>query len=95
MVKLVLVRHGQSVWNLENKFTGWTDVDLSEKGINEAKEAGRILREKGFHFDLGFTSVLKRAETTLDYILKDMGEENIEVRRSWKHLVSNWIHACG
>lgn len=84
MVKLVLVRHGQSVWNLENKFTGWTDVDLSEKGINEAKEAGRILREKGFHFDLGFTSVLKRAENTLDYILKEMGEENIEVRRSWK-----------
>ena len=84
MIKLVLVRHGQSVWNLENKFTGWTDVELSEKGVNEAKEAGRILKEKGFHFDLGFTSVLKRAENTLDYILKEMGEENIEIRRSWK-----------
>ena len=73
MQKLVLVRHGQSVWNLENKFTGWTDVPLSEKGIEEAKEAGRILKEKDFHFDIAFTSVLKRAEDTLDYILKEMG----------------------
>ena len=84
MLKLVLVRHGQSLWNLENKFTGWTDVPLSEKGIEEAKEAGRILKEKDFHFDIAFTSVLKRAEDTLDYILKEMGEENIEIRRSWR-----------
>ena len=84
MIKLVLVRHGQSVWNLENKFTGWTDVELSKQGILEAKEAGKILKEKGFSFDLAFTSVLKRAEDTLGYILKEMGEENIEIRRSWK-----------
>lgn len=84
MIKLVLARHGQSVWNLENKFTGWTDVPLSEKGIEEAKEAGRILKEKDFHFDIAFTSVLKRAEDTLDYILKEMGEEDIEIKRSWK-----------
>ena len=84
MIKLVLVRHGQSMWNLENKFTGWTDVELSEQGIQEAKEAGKILKEKGFHFDLAFTSVLKRAEDTLDYILKEMGEEDIEIKRSWK-----------
>ena len=84
MIKLVLVRHGQSEWNLENKFTGWTDVSLSPKGVEEAKEAGRVLKEKGFHFDLGFTSELKRAKDTLDYILKEMGEENIEIRRSWK-----------
>ena len=84
MVKLVLVRHGQSMWNLENKFTGWTDVELSPKGIAEAKEAGKVLKEKGFSFDLAFTSVLKRAEDTLRYILKEMNEENIEIKRSWK-----------
>ncbi len=84
MKKLVLVRHGQSQWNLENKFTGWTDVPLSEKGIEEAKEAGKALKEKGFHFDLAFSSVLKRAEDTLYYILKEMEEENIKVKKSWK-----------
>ena len=84
MIKLILVRHGQSMWNLENKFTGWTDVELSEQGIKEAKEAGKILKEKGFHFDLAYTSVLKRAEDTLDYILKEMGEKNIEIKRNWR-----------
>ena len=84
MIKLVLVRHGQSEWNLENRFTGWTDVDLSPKGVEEAKEAGRILKEKGYTFDIGFTSVLKRAENTLGYILNEMDEEDIEVKRSWK-----------
>lgn len=84
MIKLVLVRHGQSMWNLENKFTGWTDVELSPKGIAEAKEAGKVLKEKGFSFDLAFTSVLKRAEDTLRYTLKEMNEENIEIKRSWK-----------
>ena len=61
MLKLILVRHGQSVWNLENKFTGWTDVELSSKGIEEAKEAGVVLREKEYHFDLAFTSVSKKS----------------------------------
>jgi len=84
MLKLVLVRHGQSEWNLENKFTGWTDVELSEQGVNEAIEAGKVLKEKGFHFDIGYTSVLKRAEHTLDYILKEMGETDIEIKRSWR-----------
>lgn len=84
MIKLVLVRHGQSIWNLENKFTGWTDVELSEQGINEAKEAGKVLKEKDFKFDLAFTSVLKRAEDTLKYILEEMNTENIEIKRNWK-----------
>ncbi len=84
MIKLVLVRHGQSIWNLENRFTGWTDVPLSEKGVKEAQEAGMVLKEKGFTFDLAFTSVLKRAEDTLDYILKEMDLSNIEIRHSWR-----------
>ena len=83
MIKLVLVRHGQSEWNLENRFTGWTDVELTEQGMKEAEEAGIALREQGFHFDLAYTSVLKRAEHTLDLILKEMGEENIEIKRNW------------
>ena len=84
MIKLVLVRHGQSEWNLENRFTGWTDVELTEQGMKEAEEAGIALREQGFHFDLAYTSVLKRAEHTLDLILKEMGEENIEIKRKWR-----------
>ena len=84
MIKLVLVRHGQSEWNLENRFTGWTDVELTEQGMKEAKDAGIALREQGFHFDLAYTSVLKRAEHTLDLILKEMGEENIEIKRNWR-----------
>ena len=84
MIKLVLVRHGQSEWNLENRFTGWTDVELTEQGMKEAKEAGIALRKQVFHFDLAYTSVLKRAEHTLDLILKEMGEENIEIKRSWR-----------
>ena len=83
MIKLVLVRHGQSMWNLENKFTGWTDVELSEQGVNEARNAGKLLKEKGYTFDLGYTSVLKRAMNTLDLILEEMGE-SIEIRRSYK-----------
>ena len=84
MIKLVLVRHGQSEWNLENRFTGWTDVELTEQGMKEAEEAGIALREQVFHFDLAYTSVLKRAEHTLDLILKEMGEENIEIKRNWR-----------
>ena len=82
MIKLVLVRHGQSEWNLENKFTGWTDVELSEQGVREAKEAGKVLKEKGFSFDLAYTSYLKRAQNTLKLILEEMGESDIETRMS-------------
>ena len=84
MIKLVLVRHGQSMWNLENKFTGWTDVELSEQGIKEAKEAGKVLKEKGFEFDVAYTSVLKRANDTLKYILDELGENNIPIKKSWR-----------
>ena len=84
MIKLVLVRHGQSEWNLENKFTGWTDVELSEQGIREAKEAGKVLKEKGFTFDLAYTSYLKRAQNTLKFILEEMGKSDIETRMSWR-----------
>ena len=83
MIRLVLVRHGQSLWNLENKFTGWTDVDLSANGINEAKEAGIVLRKKGFSFDMAFTSVLKRANRTLELILNELNE-NIPIYKSWR-----------
>ncbi len=83
MIKLVLVRHGQSIWNLENRFTGWTDVDLSINGINEAKEAGRILKKNNFHFDLAYTSYLKRAQKTLDLILDELGDKPI-IKKSYK-----------
>ena len=69
MVKLVLIRHGESQWNLENRFTGWTDVELSKTGINEAVNAGRKLKEAGFKFDVAYTSVLKRANDTLKLVL--------------------------
>lgn len=84
MIKLVLVRHGQSEWNLENKFTGWTDVALSENGIIEAKEAGQVLKKEGYTFDIAYTSVLKRANDTLSYILKELNEENIPICKSWR-----------
>ncbi len=84
MIKLVLVRHGQSMWNLENRFTGWTDVELSEQGIKEAKEAGAVLKEKGFAFDVAYTSVLKRANDTLDYILRELGQTDIPIKKSWR-----------
>ncbi len=82
MIKLVLVRHGESIWNLENKFTGWMDVDLSEKGKEEAHNAGKKLKELGFSFDVSYTSVLKRANHTLDIILKEMNLD-IPVYKSW------------
>ncbi len=84
MIKLVLVRHGQSMWNLENRFTGWTDIELSEQGIEEAKEAGKVLKEKGFKFDVAYTSVLKRANDTLNYILEELEEKDIPIKKSWK-----------
>ncbi|PIQ88985.1 MAG: phosphoglyceromutase, partial [Candidatus Omnitrophica bacterium CG11_big_fil_rev_8_21_14_0_20_42_13] len=71
-MRLVLLRHGESVWNKENKFTGWTDVDLSEKGMSEAKEAGRVLKKEGYAFDAAYTSVLKRAIRTLWFVLDEM-----------------------
>lgn len=83
MIQIVLVRHGESIWNLENRFTGWTDVELSKNGIREAKEAGVILKENGFKFDIAFTSVLKRANKTLDYILKEL-DLNIPIYYSYK-----------
>lgn len=84
MFKVVLLRHGESVWNKENRFTGWTDVDLSEKGIQEAQEAGRLLQSEGFVFDVAFTSVLKRAIRTLWIVLDAMDLMWIPVYNSWR-----------
>jgi 2,3-bisphosphoglycerate-dependent phosphoglycerate mutase len=79
---LVLVRHGQSEWNLKNLFTGWRDVDLTEKGIAEAREAGRKLKAQGIKFDVAFTSALKRAQRTLDLMLTELGQTTIPVIKS-------------
>ena len=84
MTSLVLLRHGESIWNKENRFTGWTDVDLSPRGVSEAKEAGKVLKGRGFSFDLAFTSVLIRANRTLDIVLDEMNLKGIEVLRSWR-----------
>ncbi len=84
MYKVVLLRHGESVWNKENRFTGWTDVDLSEKGLVEAKSAGETLKKDGFQFDVAFTSVLKRAIRTLWITLDGMDLMWIPVFRSWR-----------
>ena len=84
MIKLVLLRHGESTWNRENRFTGWTDVDLSEKGLNEAHKAGKVLKEKGYTFDLAFTSVLKRAIKTLWIVMEEMDLTYIPVINSWR-----------
>jgi 2,3-bisphosphoglycerate-dependent phosphoglycerate mutase len=78
---LVLVRHGQSEWNLTNQFTGWKDVDLTPTGIEEARAAGRALKAQNIRFDVGFTSVLKRAQRSLDLMLEEMGQESIPVFR--------------
>jgi 2,3-bisphosphoglycerate-dependent phosphoglycerate mutase len=84
MHKLVLLRHGESVWNQENRFTGWTDVGLTEKGLAEAQAAGRLLQESGFAFDIAFTSVLKRAIKTLWIALEQMDRMWIPVHHSWR-----------
>ncbi len=84
MYRLVLQRHGESKWNKDNRFTGWTDVDLTEKGIEEAKKGGRVLREKEFSFDIAYTSVLKRAIRTLWLTLDEMDLMWIPVLRSWR-----------
>src|SRR5687767_12968211 len=84
MFKLVLLRHGESTWNRENRFTGWTDVDLSDKGREEARAAGQLLKKEGFVFDCAFTSVLKRAIRTLWIALDEMDSLWIPVERSWR-----------
>ncbi|MBM3136615.1 MAG: 2,3-diphosphoglycerate-dependent phosphoglycerate mutase [Chloroflexi bacterium] len=84
MYKVVLLRHGESVWNKENLFTGWTDVDLSDKGVEEAHTAAKLLAEGGFTFDIAFTSVLKRAIRTLWIVMEDMDLMWIPVVRSWR-----------
>lgn len=83
-MQLVIVRHGESEWNKENKFTGWTDVDLSEAGIEEAKAGGLALKEAGYDFDVCYTSYLKRAIHTLNYVLEAMDREWLPVHKSWK-----------
>jgi 2,3-bisphosphoglycerate-dependent phosphoglycerate mutase len=84
MAVLVLLRHGESVWNQENRFTGWTDVDLSPKGVQEARDAGMALKAGGFIFDLAFTSVLIRAYRTLEIVLDVMDLKGIDVFRTWR-----------
>ena len=83
MYKLVLIRHGESTWNLDNRFTGWTDVDLTDTGIEQAKNAGRLLKAEGYDFDVAYTSVLKRATRTLWHVLDEMD-------RTWLPVVNNW-----
>jgi 2,3-bisphosphoglycerate-dependent phosphoglycerate mutase len=84
MKKLVLLRHGESAWNKENRFTGWTDVDLTERGISEARAAGRLLAQSGFDFDYAFTSVLKRAIRTLNFALEEMDRLWLPVEKDWR-----------
>jgi len=84
MYKIVLLRHGESTWNMENRFTGWTDIDLSEKGIKEARKCGALLKEEGFHFDVAFTSVLKRAIRTLWLVMEEMDQMWLPVFNSWR-----------
>jgi len=84
MQKLVLIRHGESVWNLENRFTGWTDVDLSENGYQQAKHAGQLLKRHGYAFDAAFCSVLKRSIKTLNIVLEEMDQLWIPVQKSWR-----------
>lgn len=84
MKKVVLIRHGESVWNKENRFTGWTDVDLTRKGVEEAKQAGLILMQHGFIFDTAYTSYLKRAIHTLNIVLEVMEQEWLPVEKSWR-----------
>lgn len=82
--RLVLVRHGESVWNRENRFTGWTDVALSERGVIEAREGGKMLAEKGFKFDVVHTSVLKRAILTMNNILDEINQNYLPIHKHWR-----------
>ena len=99
MSKLVLIRHGQSEWNLSNQFTGWVDVNLSEKGVEEAKKAGRLIKEHGLEFDQAYTSLLTRAIKTLHYALEESGQlwtkgrewqENPHAAH-WFNLAMEWL----
>ena len=83
-MKLILLRHGESLWNKENRFTGWTDVDLSETGVKEAKEAGKAFSEEGIEIDVCFTSYLKRAIHTLNHVLAESDNDHLPVFKSWK-----------
>jgi 2,3-bisphosphoglycerate-dependent phosphoglycerate mutase len=84
MQKIVLIRHGESVWNLENRFTGWTDVDLSDEGYQQAKRAGQLLEKYDYNFDIGFASVLKRSIKTLHIVLEELDHLWIPVQKSWR-----------
>ena len=84
MKKLVLLRHGESIWNQENKFTGWMDVDLSDKGVREAKEAGALLKREGFHFDRAFGSMLKRAIRTMWLTLEEFDQAWVPQSLTWR-----------
>ena len=84
MKKIVLLRHGESTWNKENRFTGWTDVGLSEKGMQEARDAGRLLKKEGYVFDVAFTSVLSRAIKTLWTALEEQGQMYIPIYNTWR-----------
>ncbi len=84
MQKVVLLRHGESTWNQENRFTGWTDVDLSEEGFRQARHAGQLLKDNGYKFDIGFTSILKRSIKTMHTVLEEMDLMWIPVQKSWR-----------
>ena len=84
MYKLVLIRHGESTWNLENRFTGWTDVELTATGVEQARQAGRLLRQAGYEFDVAYTSVLKRAIHTLNHCLDTMDRDWLPVVKDWR-----------
>jgi len=84
MYKLVMMRHGESAWNLENRFTGWTDVDLTPAGVEEAKRAGRLLKDKGYAFDIAYTSLLKRAIKTLNVALEEMDQLWLPTSKHWR-----------
>ena len=84
MYKLVLIRHGESQWNLENRFTGWHDVDLTDTGVAQAKTAGQLMKDAGFEFDQAYTSVLLRAIKTLNISLEEMGQHYLPVERHWR-----------
>src|SRR5690348_10569386 len=92
MKTLVLLRHGESIWNMENRFTGWTDIGLSDKGVQEARQAGRLLREGGYVFDAAYTSVLKRAIKTLWLAVEEMDLMWIPVEKSWR--LNEWHYGA-
>ena len=84
MYKLVLIRHGESTWNLENRFTGWTDVELTPTGVSQAVSAGKLLKAEGYEFDVAYTSELKRAQQTLKLVMDITGQNDLTVHKSWR-----------